>query len=378
VFYSTVVNAWVVTRYDDVISVLRAPEVFGPGVEHRMVSEPCAEADRILARLPALDQVKINASEPPVHTKLRRYLQSAFFPHKVAQLEPKFRAMANDLIDGFAPRGRADLYRDYSYPFSLSVVSSYIGLPEEDRIRTRAWIEQIQKLRYTYLTAEEQVAAANGMVEAYDYTLELVHRRRAEAGDDLMSWIIQDSDSSEDALTDRQLASQALTLISAGHETTAHFLTMLVHLVLEDPSRWAALVEDPSTTSPFVEEALRISGPVQSLWRRAKADTEVGGIPIRAGERLSLLLGSANVDDRIFQTPERVDVTRANVAQHMAFGRGIHTCVGAGLARLEANLSLELLATRLPTLRLSGTKEVRFVPSSSQRAARGLDVEWST
>lgn len=377
VFYSQVLGAWVVTTYADVVTVLRNPGVFGPIASRKIFAESCPEAEAILAELPPLEETNAVSAEPPVHTKLRRYLQPALMPHRVAAMESEFRAMSHQLIDTFEGNGSGDFYKDYASRYPLSVVCRLIGLPINEEPRIKEWASGRIDLRYGNLSVAEQIRAAEGQRDSYAFNLELIARRRAEPGDDLLSWIIQDSDASDDPMTDAQLASQATALLTAGHETTSHWLTMLLHRVLPDRARWAAIPTDPSLVSAIIEESLRMEGPAQAVWRRAKADAEIGGVPIPAGDRVSVVLASANVDAAVFEDPEKQVLGRSNVTHHVAFGRGIHTCVGAGIARLEGRISLEVLATRLPGMKLAADDGFMFKPSAIQRMARRLFVEWT-
>jgi cytochrome P450 len=377
VFFSPVISSWVVTRYEDILGVLRNPDVFGPGIDRKMFGSACPEAEKLLSQLPPLGSMKVHSSEPPVHTKLRRYLQPALLPHKIGAMEPELRRLANKLIDEFEPRGQGDFYQDYAYRFPLEVIAHLIGLPRQDLEQIRIWTDLQAELRYGDPSPAEQVALAQSQVDQFRYVVGLVAQRRRKPGDDFLSWIIADSDASDDPLTDEQLASQATSLLTGGHETTSHFLTMLIHRLLKDRRYWEILVADPAQVPALVEEALRTDGPVQSLWRRAKVDTEVGGVRIPAGDRLSLALGSANLDPSVFGQPDAYDPGRPDVSRHVAFGRGIHTCVGAGVARLESRITLELLSSRLPRMRLAEDDGYTFKPGATQRMAERLYLEWS-
>lgn len=377
VFFSQVINSWVVTRYEHVLDVLRNPEVFGPGIERKMFGRACPAAEELLDQLPPLGSMKVHSSEPPVHTKLRRYLQPALMPHRIAAREPEFRRLANELLDEFVSRGHGDFYQDYAYRFPLEVIAHLIGLPQHDLEQIKTWTDLQAELRYGDPSAAEQVVLAQSQLDQFGYVVELVARRRREPGNDFLSWIIADSDASDDPLTDEQLASQATSLLTGGHETTSHFLTMLVHRLLQDRRRWETLLGEPARAPALIEEALRTDGPVQSLWRRAKSDATVGGVAIPAGDRLSLALGSANLDPSAFERPDTYDPDRSDVSRHIAFGRGIHTCVGAGVARLEARITLELLSSRLPRLRLADDDGYMFKPGATQRMAERLYLEWS-
>jgi cytochrome P450 len=376
VFYSSALGAWVVTRYADIVNVLRNPGEFGPGVERKMFGETYPEVEEILADLPPLAATKAHSAEPPVHTKLRRYLQPALMPRKVASLEPELRAMSHALVDAFEPRGHGDFYQDYAYRFPLLVVCHLLGLPEEYHDQIREWADQQHQFRHGNPSREAQLVAAKSQRDAFAFNLDLVSRRRANPGNDLLSWIIEDSDNSQDPLSEAQLASQVTSLLTAGHETSSHFLTLLLRRALQDRWLWSGLIADPSVIPAVVEEALRVDGPVQSLWRRAKVDVEVGGVSIPAGARVSLVVGSGNVDEATFESPAEFKPDRSNIGHHIAFGRGIHTCVGAGIARMESRITLKVLSARLPGMRLAADDGILFKPSATQRMAQRLYVEW--
>jgi cytochrome P450 len=205
-----------------------------------------------------------------------------------------------------------------------------------------------------------------------------VAQRRKAPGEDLLSWIIQDSDHSEDPLTDAQLASQATSLLTAGHETTSYWLTITMRRLLQNRDLWAAMASDAATRDVVLEEALRLDGPVQSIWRKTKTQVELGGATIPAGARVSVVLASGNLDADTFESPEEFRPGRSNATHHVTFGRGSHTCVGAGIARLEGRVSLEAIAARLPRLRLASEGGgLAFKSSATQRIPKQLLVEWN-
>jgi len=377
VFYSDVLDAWVVTRYQDVVSVLRNTDMFGQNAGRKLFSEVCPEADRILAELPPLNEVVPSASDAPQHTKLRRYMHPAFVPRRVASLQSQLRAISNDLIDAFEPRGHGDFYEDYAHTYPFLMICELVGLPEEHRAQVAEWADVQARLRYGNLSPDEQIVTAEELRDFYEFNRELVQRRRAEPGDDLLSWIIEDSDASTDPLSEAQLAYQIQVMLSAGHETSSSFLVMMMSGVLRDPPRWASLVEDPASSRAVVEELFRLYGSVQSVWRRAKADAEIDGVAIPPGALVSVVVGSANADAEAFASPRTFQPDRENVTRHVAFGRGVHTCVGAPLARSSTAISIESLATRLPKLRLAADPGLVFEPSALMRKAMQLHVEWT-
>lgn len=378
VFHSAVLDAWVVTRHADVVRVLKDRDRFGPGYGSRkLFAAPCPEADAMLDALPQVEETNTISTEPPLHTKLRRYLQPALMPRRTAALEPEMQAIAHRLIDRMDEKGHADFYAEYAHPYPLSVIGHLVGVPESMHRQIVDWANQRVDLRFGNLPAEAQIAAARGQQDSHAYTSGLVAERRATPGEDLVSWMVQDSDSSDDPLSDDQLAAQVTDMLSAGHETSAHFLVLMLHRVLPDRELWAALPGRPDLVTWTVEEALRLVGPAQAIWREAKHDTEISGVTIPAGARVSVVLGSANHDEQVFEAPDDFRLGRSNASQHVAFGRGIHTCVGAAIARAEMRTSLESLASRLPNLRLAADDGLIFRPSAIQRSAKRLYLEWT-
>jgi cytochrome P450 len=377
VFRSEVLGAWVVTRYDDVVGVLRDPVMFGQNSGRKMFAQGCPEADRILAGLPPLGEVVSSAADGEVHKKLRRYLQDAFLPRRVGVLEPRLRVICGGLIDGFAGAGRGDLYAVFAYPYPFLAICDLVGLPVEFHARVTGWADSQAKLRYGNLSPDEQVRVAGDLRDFFEFNGEFVRRRRAEPGDDLLSWIIQDSDASEDPLSEAQLAYQIQVLLSSGHETSTSFVMMAMARLLGDGARWASLAADPGSAKGAVQELLRLDGPVQSVWRRARAGAVIGGVGIPEGDLISLVIGSANADAGAFASPLDFEPGRANATRHVALGRGVHSCVGAPFARLVAEIEIESLAARLPRLRLAADPGLVYEPSANMRKPQHLNVEWT-
>jgi cytochrome P450 len=376
-FRSEVLGAWVVTRYDDVVRVLRDPVMFGQNSGRKMFAQACPDADRILAQLPPLSEVVSSAADGETHKKLRRYLQDAFLPRRVAVLEPRLRVICGGLIDGFQGDGRGDLYEVFAYPYPFLAICDLVGLPEDCHAQVTRWADSQAKLRYGNLSPDEQVRVAGDLRDFYAFNGEFVRRRRAEPGDDLLSWIIQDSDASEDPLSEAQLAYQIQVLLSSGHETSTSFVMMAMTRLLRNPARWASLAADPGSAKTMVQELLRLDGPVQSVWRRARPGAVIGGVEIPEGDLISLVIGSANADAAAFASPLDFEPGRANANRHVALGRGVHSCVGAPFARLVAEIEIESLAARLPKLRLAADPGLVYEPSANMRKPHHLNVDWT-
>ena len=375
VFYSEQLGAWVVTRYEDVVEVLGDFQTFSSVGASRGFSELTPEAQAVLATVPSPSQTDVVPTDPPRHTKMRRFIQLSFVPKRIADLEPRIRTIANELIDTIEPRGHCDIYRDFAYLYTLSVVMSLVGMPEEDLPRIKHWVECSLSLKWGRLDPAAQLAAAEGRKEYFEYLAQFVQARRDD-GDSFVAALAAHSEQSDDPLTETELIGQISTLMSAGHETTANFLTLSMDAFLTDRAIWEAILVDPSTIPAVIEESLRLNGPVQSLWRATTKESALAGVDIPAGARISALTASGNRDETMFDDAAAFDLDRANTRKHIAFGRGIHSCAGSNLARMEVRIALEVLSQRLPSLRRAQSGPLQFEPSALQRAPKELQLAW--
>jgi cytochrome P450 len=294
--------------------------------------------------------------DPPDHTRYRRLVGRAFTPRATAAAEPMVRQVADTLLDALEPaaaRGEpVDLVAAFAAPLPVLVIADLLGVPadrQEDFLRwgaaAAATLDPGMPLR-RFLAAERALRAM------HDFLTGHFDRLRRDPGEDLVSRLVAASD--DDALTDRELHATVMLLLGAGFETTVNLLGNAVVLLDAHRDQRAALLADPSGWPDAVEEVLRFDSPVQITGRTVRVDTELAGVPMRPGSRVTLLLGAANRDPDVFAEPGRFDVTRGNAREHLAFSAGIHYCVGAGLARLEAAVALRALTERFPDLRVSG------------------------
>ena len=375
VFYSEELGAWVVARYDDVVEVLSDYETFSSVGASRGFTALTPEALAVLATAPSPAETDVVPTDPPRHTRMRRFIQLSFLPKRIADLEPRIRAIANELVDELQPRGRCDFYRDFAYLYPLSVVTSLVGIPAEDLPRIKHWVECSLSLKWGRLDAAAQLAAAHGRKEYFDYLAQFVTDQRGR-DDSFVASLVVHSEQSDDPLTETELMGQISTLMSAGHETTANFLTLSMDAFLSDRRLWEAMVADATIIPKVIEESLRLNGPVQSLWRSTTKQSTVAGVEIPAGARISALIASGNRDEAMFEKAPVFDRERGNVRKHIAFGRGIHSCAGSNLAKLEARIALEILTKRLPTLRRADNAPLEYQPSALQRAPIALPLAW--
>ena len=290
-----------------------------------------------------LNERSLFEMEPPEHTRLRGLVSSVFTPRRAEALRPLVRAMAERRVR----EGLRDVIADLAEPIPVAVIAELLGVPEADRRRLRPWSRAIVRLYELEHDDEAARAAVRASEEFRAYLLDLAAERRRSPGEDLVSGL------AAAGLDDEELVATCVLLLNAGHEATVNALGNGVLALLERRAEWERLVADPSLVPAAVEELLRFDTPLPLFRRTAFADTRVGGEPVPRGTRLALLFGSANRDEGAFPDPDRLDVARSP-NPHLAFGAGIHFCLGAPLARVELQEELAALVRLAPGLALDG------------------------
>jgi cytochrome P450 len=291
--------------------------------------------------------------DPPDHTRFRRLVSRAFTPRATAAFEPVVQRTADGLLDALERRtGPVDLVETYAAQLPVLVIADLLGVPGERREDFLRWGAAAAATLDPGLSFRRYVAAERALRAMHAFLREHFERLRRDPADDLVSRLV--GLPADEALTERELHATVMLLLGAGFETTVNLLGNAVVALDAHRDQWAALRAQPSGWDNAVEEVLRYDSPVQITGRTAKADAVVAGRDVRAGTRVTVLLGAANRDPEVFPEPARFDVTRANARDHVAFSAGIHYCVGAGLARLEGVVGLRTLAERFPELRVSG------------------------
>lgn len=346
----TGVRAWLVVDYDAAKEVLRHPDVHKDphaprGAEAR---RSAAGGSGVTAVNPRLSLHLLN-SDPPRHSRLRKLVTPAFAPARMEALAPRIVAIADDLLDAIdraTGAGPVDLLAEYAFPLPITVICELLGVPVEDRARFREWSAAVVD---TPMSTPEGIRAATDAI--VDYFDDLVARRRAEGlGEDLISQLLLATEEG-DRLSHDELISMAFLILVAGHETTVNLIGNSVLELLADPARYLALRDDPAGVTPLVEETLRHNGPVNvATLRYTTAPIHLAGGVIPEGELVLVSVASANRDERHFASPAAFDPDRGTNG-HLAFGHGIHYCLGAALARLEARIALTRLVRRYPQLR---------------------------
>jgi len=336
---------WLVTGYAEAREVLAHPDVVkgGPGGGPHRDALPAHSAA-------AMDQHLLSA-DPPDHTRLRRLVSAAFTRRRIDALEPRVRRITDGLLDDMAVAGAGgapvDLIRAFGYPLPITVISELLGVPARRQDDFREWSTVVAN--GSMFPAGTFVDAATAMVT---YVRELIAEKRADPSDDLLSALIAVHEGG-DRLSEDELSSMVFLLLVAGHETTVNLICGGMHALFTHPDQLHLLRAEPGRLPAAVEELLRFDGPLQvTIPSVAAAPVRIGGVTIPAGEMVLPALLAANRDPKKFPEPARLDITRPP-AQHLAFGHGIHHCLGAPLARLEGRVALGALIDRFPRLRLA-------------------------
>jgi cytochrome P450 len=306
--------------------------------------------------------------DPPDHTRLRGLVNKAFTPRVVESLRPRIEARVRELLDRVAPVGEMDVIEDLAYPLPVQIICEMLGVPPADHVRFRSWTkEAARSLDPEFAVSPEELERRQRVFEEFQaYFTELVAQRRADSRDDLISALIAAEDEGN-KLSERELISTCILLLIAGHETTVNLIGNGTLALLRHPDQLALLRDDPSLIKSAVEELLRYDPPVQLTGRVALEDMQFGGKTLRAGEQAVLLLGAANHDPAQFPEPERLDIRRED-NRHLAFGMGIHFCLGAPLARVEGQIAIGELVRRFDALELA----VEEPPYKENLTLRGL------
>lgn len=378
IYFVEDLGLWVVTRYEDVRQVLRDPKTFSSTNAQQPIVPICDAARRVLVDGGFLPGASITATDDPAHAQLRRQLVAALAltPSKLAALEPEITAATHGFIDAFIRRGRADLVAELASLLPAKIIFDLIGFPPDDHARLLSWCMDRIRIFFGQATEVEQVDSAAGMVAYWNYCARFVDVCANDLPSNATGDLLRLHQANPDSLSCHDIAGLIFGLVFAGQETTANLISGAVRLLLEDKSRWEAVLANRTLVTRVIEEALRLDPPI-AAWRRiATRPVELGGVALSQGAQLLLHLGSTGHDDDVFPEGEKFDLDRPNGDKHLAFGHGIHFCIGAPLARLEAKIALNALLDRLPGLRLAPDWTPLFVPNVAIRALSNLIVEW--
>ncbi|MDE0388632.1 MAG: cytochrome P450 [Rhodospirillales bacterium] len=366
---SALMNAWMFARHADIDTILR---------DHRRFSNDPRKgslSSRQRAGLPADEEFTMLFLDPPDHKRLRALVNKAFTPKAVNALEPHIRSLLGSLLDEIDDPAGFDLMQAVAQPLPVIVIAEMLGVPPEDRAQFKIWSDQRARTLEPSIDARERALAEAANKSLNNYFRPIIEERRAAPQDDIVSALAQ-AEEEGDRLTELEMLNMMRLLLIAGNETTTNLIGNGVLALLRHPDQLQRLRDDPSLIPLAVDELLRFDSPVQTDFRRALEDCEVNGFPLKKRDNIVLMLGAANRDPDVFDDPDRLDVGRGD-RSHLSFGRGIHHCIGAPLARLEGRVVLEMLLERFSQISLRD-RQPRFRNSIVLRGLESLPVRCVT
>jgi cytochrome P450 len=377
VMYDERIGYWVVTRYDDVKAVFEDWETFSSENAQAPVRERGAEAKRIMTEGGFTAYSGLSARVPPDHTRIRKVVSRAFTPRRYKALEPAIREhVVRQLETMLAREDRdGDVVCELAYELPTVTILTLIGADTSKVDTYKRWSESRAAMTWGDLSDDEQVPHAHNLVEYWTECQRLVSDAHENERDSLVGDLVR-AQAAGDPISDHEIASICYSMLFAGHETTTTLISNVLRVLLEHPGQWQQIVEDPKRIPAAVDEVLRYSPSIVAWRRKATRDATVGGVAIPEGAELLLVMGSANRDEEKFDDPEAFDIARPNAREHLAFGFGIHYCLGNILAKLQAKIAVEEVARRVPSLRIVDPESIRFGSNLSFRAPVSVPVTW--
>jgi cytochrome P450 len=371
VHWSESLGGWVLTRYADVRAALADARLSADRITPFLSRRGPTATEAVEALLRRLG-LWVVFTDPPIHTRLRGVLGRAFTGRAIELRRSRVEGIVGWLLDRAAAAGEFDVIRDFAYPLPVAVIGDLLGIPPEDHERLKAWSDELAIFVGSALTTpDKNERAARGVAELHEYFEHVVARRRAVPADDLVTALLA-AEQQDDGLSQAELVASCVLLLFAGHETTTNLIGNSVLALLRNPAAARTWREDPALTASAVEELLRFDGPTAAMVRVAREDLPIDGRVVHRGDRLFLMINAANRDPRQFQEPDRLDLRRAD-NRHLAFGHGIHFCLGAPLARLEGQVALPALLARFSGLSPRG-EGPEWLDSLVFRGMRSLPV----
>jgi cytochrome P450 len=375
-----------VTKHDLVMQVLRDPQTYssmfgGAGM-------PLSSADREkFAEVMAAGYPRVPTmltADQPDHTRYRRLVARAFHPKVIAEMEPIIRQITIELIESWIDKGRIEFVKEFGVPLPVRVIAKALNVPDDRLADFKRWSDDSIAGIGTNITLEQRLQAEYGVNEFQHYFAEQIELRRTNPQDDILTNLLNASiDDDDPEVTDKrqldmpEMLSIIQQLLVAGNETTTKSLTEMVRLLAENPEEWAALKADPSRAEKVFEETLRLSTPTQGMWRILTKDAELGGVQLTKGQRIIIVFASANRDEALYDNPDDFIPMRDHLRDNLAFGKGIHFCLGANLSRLEGKVAAEELSKRIDTITLSESNKYQYFPSFMLRGLTDLDIEFT-
>ncbi|HEX9684120.1 MAG TPA: cytochrome P450 [Acidimicrobiales bacterium] len=381
-------QCFAVIRYEEIVSVVRDPGRFSSRMPTgpKMVNETMSRLQEIMAESPEMFETLskglmigsapalLNA-DPPAHDRQRALVNRAFSPPRVRRMEEPIRALANQLVDTFVDRGECEFVHEFAVLLPLTIIAGALGVPDGDLATFKRWSDDfVVAIGNDHLSKDDLKRMLLSQVEFFDYFTDKIEERRAQPQDDLISDVVHAEVEGEEPLTTMEMLGMFSQFLVAGNETTTKLLASTMLRLIEDPELMATVRADRSLIPGLIEEVLRLDTPVQGLFRVADQNCELGGVEIPAGSSLWVLYASANRDDGEFAEPDVLDLGRANAKAHLAFGQGVHYCLGASLARAEGRIGIEILLDRLDDITLADDATIEYEPSYVLHGVRALPI----
>ncbi len=374
VFWDEQAGAWVLTQYNDAVSALRDPRL---SAERMTIGTDWIPEELMEALAPPVRALtrQMLFLDPPDHTRLRGLAAKAFTPRIVEALRPRIQLLVDELLDTVQPSGHMNFMQDFAHPLPAIVIAEMLGVPPEDRAQFSIWTTEFARLLDGGNPSIEGVMQSlSGVSEFMNYFRTIIRQRRTAPRDDLLQAMIA-AEEQGDKLNEEELLSNCVLILAAGHGTTTHLLGNGLLALLRNPAQLAHWKNDPSIAPYAVAELLRYDSPVQMTSRHSTENIELRGKHIETGQQVIVALGAANHDPAQFPQPDQLDLSRPE-SRHMAFGLGIHFCLGAPLARLEGEIAFNTLLRRLPDIQLA-TEEVEQVPSTVFQGLLELPISFA-
>lgn len=344
-------KSWVLTRYDDVQRALAAPEMSPNRLTPFYESLP-DKSRQVLAEAMRYLNLWIVFRDPPEHTRLRLLVNKAFLPGTINGFKPDIERIVDELLNGLGGSEPIDLVSRFTVQLPARVIMGMLGVPRERLADIKMWSDDIMQFLFSARDVPDKYERARrGAVAMSALFREIIAERRTALGSDLLSHLITARDE-KDSLTEDELVATSMLLLFAGHETTTNLLSNATLMLLRTPQERERFIASPDLVTTAVEEFLRFDGPSNSMSRVVRVEHEVGGKVLKEGDRVFALINAANRDERQFDNPDRIDIAR-QPNRHLTFGQGIHFCLGAQLARLEARVALPKLHARFPHMTLA-------------------------
>ena len=379
VFKDPMSGIFFVSRYDDVVKMAQDHETFSSkmvsGSRQLAATDDPEIRDIMASGYPQVDTML--TEDPPLQRRYRKFVDGAFSPRNLKALEPYIEKLSEDLIDKFIDRGECEFLSEFGVPLPLRVIVNQLGAPEKDLPLFKKWTDAFIGNLSQQLDREGLKKAAMDMVEFQHYFVERIKERRENPQDDILSKVVNASIDGEKPLTEAECLSMISQIMVAGNETTSATLTEAMWLLIQNPDQYEIVRKDPSPEmiSNLAEEALRYSSPSSNMFRRATKDLEWHGVKIPKDSILFARFASANQDERRFPNPEKFDVTRDNLREQVAFGKGVHHCLGAALSRRELNVGFRVIFERMENFRLAdGAPEPEFSANALLHGLTGLQL----